>query len=342
MDASSIDRAPSPAPGGLAGPAPQSAVPAVAPAASPAVVVAVPTYRRRAGLTRLLERLAGIRHPIAIIVADNDTREDGAADGLAVVAGLQRTGYPHPIEAIAVTERGIAQVRNALVARAIARPETRFIAMIDDDEWPEPNWIEALLAAQARCGAHVVGGPVRRAFEVPVADYLADANNYAPGTRRSGPTDLVDATSNVLLDADLFRGMAPPWFDPSFALTGGEDKDLMIGLKLDGKRFAWADEACVNEEMPASRCSQTWAIQRAFSTGNSDMLVNIKRRPPGFTVLRESVKIVGALAVALLNLALFWNQARLFEGQRLAARVGGKIAALLGHRHLEYKTTHGR
>ena len=67
MDASSLDRAPSPAPGGLAGLAPQSAVPAVA----PAVVVAVPTYRRRAGLTRLLERLAGIRHPIAIIVADN-------------------------------------------------------------------------------------------------------------------------------------------------------------------------------------------------------------------------------------------------------------------------------
>lgn len=307
-----------------------------------AVVVAVPTYRRRAGLVRLLEKLARIPHPISIIVADNDTRPGGAADGLAVVAGLEQMQYPHPIEAISVTERGIAQVRNALVARAIARPETRFIAMIDDDEWPEADWIDALLAVQARYGADVVGGPVRRSFEVPVEPYLARANNYDPGLRRSGPTDLVDATSNVLFDADLFRNMPMPWFDPSFALTGGEDKDLMIGLKLGGMRFAWADEACVSEEMPASRCSRAWAIQRAFSTGNSDMLVNIKRRPPGFNVVSEGVKIVVALAVALLSLALFWNRARVFEGQRLAARVGGKLAALLGHRHLEYKTTHGR
>ena len=64
-------------------------------------------------------------------------------------------------------ERGIAQVRNALVAAALAEPATRFVAMLDDDEWPEQNWLTQLLRTQKETGADVVRGAVLRVFEAP-------------------------------------------------------------------------------------------------------------------------------------------------------------------------------
>lgn len=304
-----------------------------------AVVVAIPTFRRPQGLQSLLAAIASVRTNIRVIVADNDAEK---AEGVALVGEIGAT-FPFPIEAFRVAERGIAQVRNALVAKALAYDDVAFIAMIDDDECPQTGWIEALLATQTATRAQIVGGPVSRRFEIDVPKHVAAANNYGIGRRPTGPTELVDATSNVLFDANVFRETSGPWFDPFFALTGGEDKDFMMSLKLRGKRFAWCDEARVEETLPASRCSTGWAIQRAFSTGNSDMLVNLRRRPPGFSVLSEGAKIIGALCMASINLSLLaFIPGRRFEGRRLGARTAGKLAALFGHRHLEYKTIHGR
>ena len=72
-----------------------------------------------------------------------------------------------------VAERGIAQNRNALVAAALDRSEMQFLAMLDDDEWVEPDWLDALLATQAHFGADAVEGPV-----IGVLDRGAHAASY--------------------------------------------------------------------------------------------------------------------------------------------------------------------
>jgi len=307
---------------------------------STGVVIAIPTFRRPRGLADLLEAIAAIPAGVRVVVADNDAERK---EGTAVVGDLVARSYPHPLEAIEVADRGIAQVRNALVSHIIAAGEAQFIVMIDDDERPRAGWLQALLGAQAQTGAQVVGGPVARRFEVPVPTHLERANNHNPGQYPTGPVAFVDATSNVLFDASVFREIEGPWFDPFFALTGGEDKDFMTALRLRGKTFAWCDEAQVEETFPASRCSVQWAVRRAFSTGNSDMLVNLRRRPPEFGFAGESAKIAGALMVAAVNLTLLaFDPARRFYGMRLGARVAGKLVALFGYRHLEYRTVHGR
>lgn len=303
------------------------------------LVVAIPSYRRPQGLSRLLEAIARIGLDLRVVVADND---GDRAEGIGVVNAARERGYPHPLEAIAVAERGIAPARNALVAHIIEDERVRFVAMIDDDECPKQGWLEALQATQTATGAHVVGGPVRRAFEIRVPKHLEEVNNYGPGRFKTGPVEFIDATSNVLFDALVFRESEGPWFDHFFALTGGEDKDFMMSLRLRGKRFAWADEAEVEETLPASRCNTRWALQRAFSTGNSDMLVNLRRRPPEFGVISEAIKMSGALALAIPDLTLFaFLPARRFNGLRLMARVLGKLTAVAGRRHFEYRTIHG-
>ena len=67
------------------------------------------------------------------MVADNDV--DGI-EGLTAAREIAAAGYPFPLTAIAVSERGIAQTRNALVETANAASDPTFICMLDDDSWP--------------------------------------------------------------------------------------------------------------------------------------------------------------------------------------------------------------
>src|ERR1041384_3555989 len=191
--------------------------------------------------------------------------------------------------------------------------------------------------------ADVVGGPVRRIFERAVPTYLSRANQADFDKMVDGQVGLIDATSNILFRAELFRGRTAPWFDPSYALMGGEDKDLLTSFKIESRTFAWASRAYVTEELPASRCSETWMLKRAYWVGNTDTLINLKHRPPGFSIISEAAKIAGAICVAAFNVVLFaWYPPRRFEGLRLGARVLGKIVALSGGRHEEYRVVHGR
>lgn len=306
------------------------------------VVIGVPTFRRPQWLERCLRSLAALNvdQPIKIVVADNDAEK---REGLAVCEQLIAEGFPHPLTAVLTQERGITWARNLLVSEALRDPDVRFIAMLDDDEWAEPDWLSELLSAQAEFDADVVGGPVERIFESAVPDYVAKANQPDFKRMLTGPIDFVDATSNILFRAQLFRDKSEPWFDVQYALMGGEDKDILLGFKMSGRTFAWACRAVVTEEMPTSRCSAKWMIQRAYRVGNSDTVVNLKHRPPGFTVVSESAKIVGALALAALKVSVFaWDPGKRFEGMRLGARVLGKLSALTGGRHEEYKVIHGR
>lgn len=308
----------------------------------PEVIVGIPTFRRPQWLERCLRALAELDfdRPLAIVVADNDAQH---REGIAVCARLVAEGFRLPLSAVTVAERGISYARNALVVEALKHPSVDALAMIDDDEWPDSNWLRELLRVSTTFNADVVGGPVRRIFEKAVPGYVAGANQPDFKKLSDGLVDLIDATSNILFRMDLFRAWPAPWFDPGYALMGGEDKDLLLSFKLKGKVFAWASDAWVTEEMPASRCSMKWMIKRAYWVGNTDTLINLKHRPPGFNFASEATKIIGAAGVAMFNVLVFvWYPPRRFEGMRLGARVVGKLVALSGGRHEEYKVIHGR
>jgi glycosyltransferase involved in cell wall biosynthesis len=306
------------------------------------VVICIPTFQRPAGLARCLKAISALAtgRPFQVIVADNDS---GRREGIATCKEMMASGFNIPIVAIAVEERGIAQARNALIAEALKNPDVHFIAMIDDDEWPGEAWLEELLLVQQLTGADVVGGPVSRIFEKPVPPHLAKANLPDFSKFLTGPIEWVEATSNILFKASIFRSRSAPWFDPGFGLLGGEDTDMLLGFKLEGMKFAWASDATVMEDMPISRCSASWMLKRAYRIGNTYTLVNLKHRPPGFGFAIETVRICGTVLVAAMTFILFfWHPAKRFESARLGARVLGKVGALFGHHHTEYAVIHGR
>jgi len=305
------------------------------------VVVAIPSFRRPLGLERLLAALEKLetKSQVSVLVADNDA---ACREAFAVCETLRAKNYRWPLDCIFAPDRGIAQARNALVEHALAHSSAEFIAMLDDDEWPAPGWLDAFLSVQATTGADALHGAVLRRFESKPNLWAAACHGIAPMRRKTGPIRTIDGSSNVLVRRSCFEGLVKPCFDPSFALSGGEDRDFFERLRRQGKRFAWADEAIVYAWVPASRASFIWALKRAYRTGNSDMRVFLKHRDSHREFLHELLKIAGApiLCPPLLLLSLPFVRRQADALCRLC-RAAGKAAALMGHRYDEYATVHG-
>lgn len=305
------------------------------------VLVAIATFRRPRGLARLLDALANLETSfrIEVLVADND---DTAREGIALCSAIRSSGYRWPLHAIVAAERGIAQARNALVAEALRVSEAPFVAMLDDDEWPEPGWLDAFMRVQTQTNAAALHGAVLRDFEVAPGAWSARCQGIAPLRGRTGIVEMIHGTSNVLIARTWLQHMERPWFDPGFALTGGEDKEFFTRLRDMGARFAWADDAVIHAHVPASRSTFRWALQRAYRVGNSDMRVFLKHRRERRALALEGAKIAGAMLLAPFQLALHAGA----PAERTAVlcrlwRAAGKCAAIVGSHYNEYATIHG-
>ena len=120
---------------------------------TPVLSICVPTYRRPGGLFLLLGSLdaqvfSEAPPAIRIVVVDNDETESARE-----VVDDARSFLRHPVHYRVEKRVGIPQARNAALAAALS---SDWIAFVDDDEVPEPGWLDALLRTQRATGADVV------------------------------------------------------------------------------------------------------------------------------------------------------------------------------------------
>ncbi len=295
------------------------------------VVVCIPTYKRPKSLQRLLNAIAALetRADVRVLVADNDAEGHAGYDLFDTL-----TDYRWPLTAVIATRRGIAQVRNCLIENAL-RTDAGFIAMIDDDEWPSPGWIDAFLKTARDTNADALQGSILFG--------LGDAaDGHGDIRRATGPIAMLQGAGNLLIPRATLEAMTAPWFDPQFALSGGEDQDFFVRLQRAGRRFAWSDEARAHGEVPDTRAGLGWLLRRAYSVGNSDMRVLLKHRPGTARMAVESLKILASLLLsplAAVILAASPNR-RALALQKLF-RAAGKLTAMFGARYNEYAVVHG-
>jgi glycosyltransferase involved in cell wall biosynthesis len=195
------------------------------------------------------------------LLVDNDAQQS-CASAAEQLRQESQVPFTYAIEAAA----GVANARNTAVALA----KGDFIAFLDDDEVAKPNWLAELIATQSATKADVVFGPI----EARLPEGSAEPRSYFQAFFSrvlDGESRLIDkpyGCGNSLLKRDtVLKGPTP--FNPSTNETGGEDDLLWHDVRTWGGSFAWAKDAWVYEDVPASRASWAYLTKRAFAYGHN-------------------------------------------------------------------------
>ncbi|KMQ49848.1 glycosyl transferase, family 2 [Chitinispirillum alkaliphilum] len=262
------------------------------------ITVCVCTYKRPEQLNRLLEKLKfqSIREQgleFRVVVVDNDSNRSAEQTVERVSAVVNYT-----VIYVCEPQKNISTARNA-AARSAGGSE--FVAFIDDDEFPDDNWLSRMHKECTGRGVTGVMGPVEPHFpqDAPawlVKSGLCNRKRFKTGTPLHYPPMM--RTGNVLLKTEIFSGGL--WFDPKFGLSGGEDKDFFTRALQLGYSFMWCDEGVVFEEVSPARLSRKYHLKRALLRG---ALNGRKTGKASFAVFKSAFAFLTySLALPLLSL----------------------------------------
>lgn len=182
---------------------------------------------------------------------------------------LQNISYPLVMTQVRCEKVGVAIARNtALLNRA---SENDYFVFIDDDEFPSPGWLEALISHAQAGNFLAVGGPVHPKF--PKNHSRTYLDQFFFHQMHSSKGEIISlATGNLLLSNRLFMSTDfMPYFDERLNFSGGEDAEFTQRIrKIYGdSALGWKEDALVFESIHHERISIVWLMKRAYSLGKS-------------------------------------------------------------------------
>lgn len=299
------------------------------------VAVCVCTYRRQNLLRELLQGIAKLTFrkvsvPQLTVVVVDTPDDSGSAQRVCETSSL-----PWPIRYVVEPRRGLTYARNRAIAEAGA---VDFVALIDDDEVPSPQWLDEHLWAQAEFAADVVSGPALPKYAPEVSEWVRGGGFFDRQVAPTGTLRRACPTNNVLVGTHVFERV--PKFDDAFALSGAEDTDFFLRVSTAGYRIVWSQEAAVFESVSAKRATVAWILRREYQTGNgwifAEATIDNSLRTRILRFLKAWGHVLIGSANAIWRSVLLDRAAVVLYLRRVSLGIG-MLAALAGHRFLAYQ-----
>lgn len=285
------------------------------------LTLAICTFQRQESLAQLLRVLADQeltrcepQLEIDVLVVDNEPNAK-----VQVLCQKLGAKYPVRLHYRAEKERGVSQARNTALEGALEN-DADFVAFIDDDDLPGPDWLRLLWREYWRSKADIVFGTWILSEDLP--SWVYESGIFSTKKTREHSLALnselpkLASTCNVLLRASWLQRMKSrgPFFDPALGRSGGEDKDFFIRAHNQGASFACARDAYVVRGHQSDRYQRLGVFKRGFKNGSSRM--GRKRRHEGakssatqlICSLRKLLIVLFILPFSLLSQAKFMHQ----------------------------------
>ena len=291
------------------------------------ITVCICTYKRPELLKRLLTKLElqqtdGL-FDITVVIVDNDKLQSAyqAVSEHAMQSQISINYFVEP-------EQNIAMARN----KAIENAKGDYVGFIDDDEFPESQWLLKLYKAIQHYKADGILGPVLPHFEVSPPNWVLKGKLF----ERSAPVtgQALDwqntRTGNALLKKDLFI-KNDIWFNPSYG-SGGEDRDFFRRMIAKGHVFIWSNEAPVFEIVPPHRWDKIILIKRALLRGK--MALNSAKSKPLSVIY--SIAAIG-IYLCFLPISVILGQHIFMNYLIKTCDHIGKVAVFLGFNLIDEK-----
>jgi succinoglycan biosynthesis protein ExoM len=303
------------------------------------IAICVTTCFRPEGLRRLLESLAAqqfiknIRPNIRIAIVDNDAN-GSARDVCDYFMARHDVKLEYDIE----EQRGIPFARNHAIN--MIKNDVDFIAILDDDEVADVNWLDELMTTQQEFEADIVTGPVLSHFMGPTDKWLQaffHRSNLQNGQNLLHNYNYV-YTSNLLAKAELFQHVH---FDERFALNGADDTHLFMQIFKIGYKAIWAENAMVTEWLPESRTNPQWLWKRAYRRGNGfafcELVQNRTLKTKIQRIAKGLFRLFEGFFITIISLG---RKSVLVRGIQTICLGVGMISGSFGVEYQEYKKVH--
>jgi glycosyltransferase involved in cell wall biosynthesis len=202
--------------------------------------------------------------------------DNASTDGTAALVERIRPNMP-TLRYVFEGSLGLSRARNA----AISEASGAYIAFLDDDAVATSQWLEAILTAfdTIQPTPACVGGRIEPIWEGPRPSWLADALlgyltivNWSDSAMTLDPSRHYVAGANMAFELEALRRLGG--FSPSLGRVGNkllsaEELHVQRLLVAAGHQLHYEPRASVGHHVPASRLSQKWFLNRAYSEGLS-------------------------------------------------------------------------
>lgn len=303
------------------------------------VAVCVITFHRPAGLKRLLDGIAQLTFEkcsprVKVVVVDNDPQGSSHP-----VCQELASNFPWQLEYYIESQRGIPAARNRSVAVVV--DDVDFITFIDDDEVPQPDWLDKLLRAQQAYNADAVSGPVLPYFDKPIPQWIEKGKFFDRPRYPTGHSMFGASTNNTLVRSEVIKAMGKV-FDERLALTGGSDWHFFRRVHQAGYKIIWTDDAIVHEWIPQTRSNLAWLLQRSYRLGTTESFCEIDINPTVSTKLICAFKGFRRIIIGLflIPLSLLQGRPKLVKTLRYIYHSTGMLNGVAGKTYNEYQTIH--
>jgi glycosyltransferase involved in cell wall biosynthesis len=241
----------------------------------PRIVVAICTYKRNEPLRTLLSALIEVaasareRAEIGVVVVDDNPDQRARAvvdefqDAFALGIRYRTSG-----------KGNISLARN--IAVNTASEDADWVAMVDDDCEPEPDWLCAYLDVLEATNADCATGPMNLRVPEGSPSWLHEQpffDDVRFSYENAAPLD-VAATNNSIIRASFLRDHPEIRFAPELGKLGGEDMVFYRSAHAAGLKIHFAKLAGVWGNEPPDRATFEHQVKYRFWLGNSMFVTN--------------------------------------------------------------------
>ncbi|ODU12268.1 MAG: glycosyltransferase [Thiobacillus sp. SCN 64-35] len=238
------------------------------------LTVAFCTFKRADRLDKLVTALRAQNSPVPFdILAVNNDSPDDTLDVLARLQALPGA----PLRVVTEAAPGIVPARNRALAEAI---DSGILVFIDDDELPQPGFLEAAHDAITNEGAQCAGGRIEIDFspcgrpawlDDEVAGFLGRLDHG------SAPLWITDEATpvwsgNTAYAMKFFRDHPGLRFDSRYnrageGIGGGEDAMMLRGLLLLGAKIRYRPDMAVWHAVDRWKLNPRYFLKLHYQAG---------------------------------------------------------------------------
>ncbi len=306
------------------------------------LIIGLGTYRRPNMLADALDSLSKLDIPegiqASLVVADNDPDKSAESTVEEFADKFKNLDLIY----ILAKERGIVHMRNEIVQYALDH-KADFLAFLDDDEEVTNDWLEKMLSTKEKYNADVVVGRVARTLPKNTPKWIKHGKFFERPSIPTGTIRKAASTSNVLFDLLKLCEDFGLRFHRALNLVGSSDTHFFSTATQKGAKIVWLNEDLVSENIPKSRMTVKWQLNRAFRHTNCRTVR--KRISNSYSSVLFSESIYGIahflLGIFSFPINIFRGKAGIVHTLRFFWKGAGSFAGLVGYKFEEYRNVHG-